>query len=373
MAAGVDGWRRRRQLLARQQRDAAADGRLRPEGEARHLLTPPPCTGDLPRRALQLNFAPWIEQFAAEGITGGCGSGNYCPLANVRRDADGRVPAEGQVRLELHAPALHGRLRRRRRARPPSPTGSSSSRPRGSGTAAAAANYCPTNNVRAARWRRSWSRRSACHRLEDHPTNGGSIMTHLRIAAAASSRPSRRRAPRTRTRSPPSPTPGPGRCDRRSSTPTRTPARHDRVQHRGERRAHDRARHGLLPASLPRSRSTATRSRAPRPTRARRPGTRHRARDRSDGGAGVDACFQVQASDTTIKGLVDQRLHDERRASSGLERRAVEGNFLGTDPAGTQRLVDSGQEVIAGAVTGRVRRRLRRPPPGTSSPPAASP
>jgi hypothetical protein len=28
----------------------------------------------------------WIEQLAAEGITGGCGAGNYCPTATVSRD-----------------------------------------------------------------------------------------------------------------------------------------------------------------------------------------------------------------------------------------------------------------------------------------------
>ena len=32
------------------------------------------------------DFAPWIEQMAAEGITGGCGGGNFCPLNPVRRD-----------------------------------------------------------------------------------------------------------------------------------------------------------------------------------------------------------------------------------------------------------------------------------------------
>jgi len=32
------------------------------------------------------NFAPWIEQMAAEGITGGCGGTNFCPTAPVRRD-----------------------------------------------------------------------------------------------------------------------------------------------------------------------------------------------------------------------------------------------------------------------------------------------
>ena len=30
-------------------------------------------------------FANWIEQLAAEGIIGGCGGGNDCPLNNVHR------------------------------------------------------------------------------------------------------------------------------------------------------------------------------------------------------------------------------------------------------------------------------------------------
>ena len=29
--------------------------------------------------------AAWIKQLAAEGITGGCGSGNYCPNSSVTR------------------------------------------------------------------------------------------------------------------------------------------------------------------------------------------------------------------------------------------------------------------------------------------------
>ncbi len=47
---------------------------------------PPACAGiflDVPCPSL---FADWIEQLAAENITGGCGSGNYCPLNPVRRD-----------------------------------------------------------------------------------------------------------------------------------------------------------------------------------------------------------------------------------------------------------------------------------------------
>ena len=33
----------------------------------------------LRRRLLPVPFADWIEQLAAEQITGGCGGGNYCP------------------------------------------------------------------------------------------------------------------------------------------------------------------------------------------------------------------------------------------------------------------------------------------------------
>ena len=41
--------------------------------------TPPPCSGTFGDVACPSQFADWIEQLAAEGITGGCGGGNYCP------------------------------------------------------------------------------------------------------------------------------------------------------------------------------------------------------------------------------------------------------------------------------------------------------
>jgi hypothetical protein len=43
---------------------------------------PPPCTppGVFPDVACPGQFTNWIEQLAAESITGGCGGGNYCPL-----------------------------------------------------------------------------------------------------------------------------------------------------------------------------------------------------------------------------------------------------------------------------------------------------
>ena len=72
------------------------------------------------------------------------------------------------------------------------------------------------------------------------------------------------------------------------------------------------------------------------------------------GGASVGTCFTVQASDTTIRGLAVNGCTTSVDFVSGSNVR-VEGSFLGTDPAGTQRLIDSGQEVIVGgAVTGGV-------------------
>jgi hypothetical protein len=47
--------------------------------------TPPPCTGVFPDVPCSSNFAPWIEALAEEGITGGCGGGNYCPTNPVTR------------------------------------------------------------------------------------------------------------------------------------------------------------------------------------------------------------------------------------------------------------------------------------------------
>jgi hypothetical protein len=56
--------------------------------KGRHGLcyTPPPCTGIFGDVPCPSTFADWIEALAAEGITGGCGSGNYCPTTPVRRD-----------------------------------------------------------------------------------------------------------------------------------------------------------------------------------------------------------------------------------------------------------------------------------------------
>jgi hypothetical protein len=47
---------------------------------------PPPCTGVFNDVPCPSTFANWIEALAAEQITGGCGGGNYCPTTPVRRD-----------------------------------------------------------------------------------------------------------------------------------------------------------------------------------------------------------------------------------------------------------------------------------------------
>jgi IPT/TIG domain-containing protein/S-layer family protein len=56
--------------------------------KGRHGLcyVPPTCTGIFPDVPCPSTFADWIEALFHEGITGGCGSGNYCPQDPVRRD-----------------------------------------------------------------------------------------------------------------------------------------------------------------------------------------------------------------------------------------------------------------------------------------------
>ncbi len=47
--------------------------------------TPPACSGVFSDVPCPSQFADWIEELAAEGITGGCGSGTYCPGSPVTR------------------------------------------------------------------------------------------------------------------------------------------------------------------------------------------------------------------------------------------------------------------------------------------------
>jgi hypothetical protein len=40
---------------------------------------PPPCAGVFGDVACPSTFADWVEQLKNEGVTAGCGGGNYCP------------------------------------------------------------------------------------------------------------------------------------------------------------------------------------------------------------------------------------------------------------------------------------------------------
>jgi hypothetical protein len=50
-----------------------------------NTYTPPAATGVFADVPISNGFAPWIEALAAEGITGGCGGGNFCPKTTVNR------------------------------------------------------------------------------------------------------------------------------------------------------------------------------------------------------------------------------------------------------------------------------------------------
>ena len=55
------------------------------KGEHGSSYLPPDCAGVFGDVSCPSTFADWIEQLAAEQITGGCGGGNYCPLSNNTR------------------------------------------------------------------------------------------------------------------------------------------------------------------------------------------------------------------------------------------------------------------------------------------------
>ncbi len=48
-------------------------------------FVPPACAGVFPDVPCPSPFADWIEELWREGITGGCGGGNYCPSSPVTR------------------------------------------------------------------------------------------------------------------------------------------------------------------------------------------------------------------------------------------------------------------------------------------------
>ena len=118
---------------------------------------PPPCGGTFADVACPGQYADWIEQLAAEGVTSGCGSGDYCP---------GQAVTRAQMATSCS---------RRRKARPirllPRPVSSATCPPARSGPTSSRSSMAETSRqvarpplsstVRAApsrdnRWRPSW-------------------------------------------------------------------------------------------------------------------------------------------------------------------------------------------------------------------------
>jgi len=77
---------------------------------AKHGLcyAPPPCQGVFADVPCPSGFAPWIEAMAAEGITGGCGGGNFCPTNPVRRDQMAVFLLKGEHGSSYAPPACAG-------------------------------------------------------------------------------------------------------------------------------------------------------------------------------------------------------------------------------------------------------------------------
>ena len=168
-------WRDRRlrprPLLRRQPHDTRADGGLPHKARLGFCFTPPPATGtvfpDVPASNI---YAAWIEELQRQGLTAGCGNGNYCPDASVTR-------AQMAIFL-LNTAYGPGYARPPRRARssttcpsgPSGPPGSRISWPAASRPAAAwpRRSIAPRTRSHGARWPPSSSKPSTFN-----PRNGG--------------------------------------------------------------------------------------------------------------------------------------------------------------------------------------------------------
>jgi hypothetical protein len=73
----------RAQSVANQEMSVGVVG----QGVPHNPYTPPPCVAGVPFADVTCStfYDAWIEQFAADGITAGCGNGDYCPNENVTR------------------------------------------------------------------------------------------------------------------------------------------------------------------------------------------------------------------------------------------------------------------------------------------------
>ena len=71
-------------------------------------FTPPPCTGVFLDVDCPSLFADWIEQFAAEEITAGCGDAIYCPLDPITREQSAVLILKAEHGAKYEPPACAG-------------------------------------------------------------------------------------------------------------------------------------------------------------------------------------------------------------------------------------------------------------------------
>ena len=108
------GRRRRRSVRRGRAHDTPADGGFPDEGQTRPLLHPAPLhRGHLHRRPLSSNFAPWIYELVAEGVSGGCGDGRLLPGRPGRRDQMAAFLLKARGRSATHRRPGHGDVYRR--------------------------------------------------------------------------------------------------------------------------------------------------------------------------------------------------------------------------------------------------------------------
>ena len=133
---------------------------------------PPPCAGLFPDVPCSSVFAPWVEALAGEGITSGCGGGNFCPQTPVRRDQMAVFLLKGLLGpgyVPRRVPASSSTWRARRR----SPTGSKRCTRQTSPEAAVRPSTALAAPSRADRWRSSSRRRFICTDLNGETTGQG--------------------------------------------------------------------------------------------------------------------------------------------------------------------------------------------------------
>ncbi|MGE5276881.1 MAG: IPT/TIG domain-containing protein [Acidobacteriota bacterium] len=117
-------------------------------GEHGATFNPPAATGTVFSDVSTATFlAKWIEAFAAEGITSGCGGGKYCPADPVTRDAMAVFLLKGKNGASFSPPAATGAVFGDVQTTTFLAKWMEELKAEGITSGCGAGNYCPTNTV----------------------------------------------------------------------------------------------------------------------------------------------------------------------------------------------------------------------------------